>query len=94
MRWKALIILLALGLTMVVPPSLPWLADVSDGSAIGTLDVCHSGVPALSVGGDMPCVNECPCNHMPLIAASVYIIPHVTLKPLFITFQDERPPQA
>jgi hypothetical protein len=94
MKWSALIVLLAIALSSVVPPSLPYLSDHGAMAAIGTLDVCHSAMPALSGNGDMPCMNECPCRHLPLAESkySEFIIP--PFKPLLIAFQDERPPEA
>ncbi len=94
MRWKACMILLAIGLSMIVPPSLPWLANSGQESAIGVLDVCHSATPSLSINGDMSCISECPCNPLPLAVVSVYSIPRLSFKPLLIALQDERPPRA
>jgi hypothetical protein len=91
MRWRAVIVLLAITLSIIVPPSLT-LAGHGGQAAIGTLDVCHSAVPALSSNGEMPCLNTCSNSLLPL--ASQEVIHMVTLpeKPYFIAFQDERPP--
>jgi hypothetical protein len=94
MKWQAFIVLLAIALSVVLPPSLPFLSDHGAMAAIGTLDVCHSAMPALSANGDMPCVNECSCRPLPLAEcknAEVFTPP---FKPLLIAFQDERPPEA
>ena len=86
-------VLLAVALSIIVPPSLS--LTIADGghSMIGTLDVCHSATPALSSNGDMPCVNECPCNFFPFAQHAVSEIVSPPSKPLFIAFQDERPPK-
>jgi hypothetical protein len=94
MKWQAVIVLLAIALSIVVPPSLPLLSDHGAIAAIGALDVCHSATPALSSNGDMPCVHECPCGHLPMSEyknAKIFTPP---FKPLLISFQDERPPKA
>lgn len=62
MKWKSVLILLSIALSIVLPPSFPLLSDHGATAAIGTLDVCHSAMPALSSNGDMPCVNECACR--------------------------------
>jgi hypothetical protein len=94
MRWHAVIILLAIVLSIVVPPSLP-LTMLRGGQAeIGTLDVCHSATPAISTNGDMPCMSECPCRPLPLLQNAVVAIEDPLFKPFFIAFQDERPPKA
>jgi hypothetical protein len=94
MKWQALIILLAIALSIVVPPSLPFLSDHGAMAAIGTLDTCHSATPALSANGDMPCMNECPCRHLPFAESKTADIFTPLFKPLLIAFQDERPPKA
>jgi hypothetical protein len=94
MKWSALIVLFAIALSIVLPPSLPFLSDHGTMAAIGTLDVCHSATPALSSNGDMPCVNECPCRHLPLVASNNAEIFTPPFKPLLIAFQDERPPKV
>jgi hypothetical protein len=94
MRWQAIIVLLAVALSIVVPPSLS--LTIADGghAMIGTLDVCHSTAPALSSNGEMPCVNECPCHPLPLAQKKVPEIANSLFKPLLIAFQDERPPKV
>jgi hypothetical protein len=94
MKWQAFIVLLAIALSIVVPPSLPFLSDHSAMAAIGTLDVCHSATPALSSNGDMPCVNECACRHLPFAQSKSAEILAPPCKPLLISFQDERPPKV
>lgn len=94
MKWKAIIVLLAIALSIIVPPSLS--LTIADGghAVIGTLDVCHSATPALSSNGDMPCVNECPSYPFPLALHKASEIVNPSNKPLLIAFQDERPPKV
>jgi hypothetical protein len=94
MRWKALIVLVAILAGVMVPPSLPLLTANGSEAAFGTLDICHKSAPALSPHGDMPCMNECPCNPLPLVASAVPGNVPSAFKPLLLPFQDERPPQA
>jgi hypothetical protein len=94
MRWKAIIVLLAVALSIVVPPSLSLMIADGGHPLIGTLDVCHSATPALSSHGDMPCLNECPCCPFPLAQIKVAEITNPPFKPLLLAFQDERPPKV
>jgi hypothetical protein len=94
MKWKILLVLFAFVLSVTTPPSLPWLADNGQEAAIGTLDLCHAGSPAVTGNGDMPCIQECPCHPLPLVMISVSELPHTSFEPLLIAFQDERPPQT
>jgi len=52
MKWQTLILLLAIALSIIVPPSLPFLSDHGAMATIGTLDVCHSAMPAVAANGD------------------------------------------
>lgn len=92
MRWRAVIVLLAITFSIIVPPSLT-LAGHGGQAAIGTLDVCHSAISALSSNGEMPCLNECSNSLLPLALQEVIHIVSLPDKPVFIAFQDERPPK-
>jgi hypothetical protein len=93
MKWKSFIVLLSIALSLVVPTSLPFLSDYGAMAAIGTLDVCHSAVPALSSNGDMPCVNVLASNLLPLTLLETLQIAIQPCKPRILAFQDERPPK-
>jgi hypothetical protein len=94
MKWQSLIILLAIALSIVAPPSLPFLPAHGAMSSVGMPDVCHAAMPALSSHGDMPCMNERPSLLLPLAQSNSVEVIISSLKPLFIFFQDERPPQS
>jgi hypothetical protein len=67
MRLFAVIILLSLTLGILVPPVLSMTFAQDGVPCIGTLDVCHSAVPALASCGEMPCVNQSfPCGRPPV----------------------------
>ncbi|HAS53475.1 MAG: hypothetical protein A2X56_14805 [Nitrospirae bacterium GWC2_57_13] len=72
MRWKAVIVLAALALTIAIPPSLQIVIDDDSAPLLITLNVCHTAVPALSSSGDMPCVPECPCRHCPSLIVEFF----------------------
>jgi hypothetical protein len=91
---KAVIILLAIMLSIVLPPSLPYTISHGEEASIGILDVCHSGTPALSSNGDMPSINGCPCNPLPLALQDTMKIEPLLSKPFLISYQDERPPKS
>ena len=94
MRWQSIIVLLAIALSIVAPPALPIMVAQGGQAEIGTLDVCHSAIPALSSSGDMPCINE--CMSLPLSQGLSKISARATprFKPFCIAFQDERPPKS
>jgi hypothetical protein len=94
MKWKAILVLLAIVLSFIVPPSLPFMADRGALAEIGTLDVCHSATPALSTNGEMPCVNVSALSPLPLAQNQVPEIVNPRLKPFLIASQDERPPKS
>lgn len=91
MRWQAVIVLLAIAFSIVVPPSLPLIGHGGQ-MAIGTLDVCHSTAPALSSNGEMPCLNEYLSSPLPLALQEVIHLVSLPDRSVFIVFQDERPP--
>ncbi len=93
MKWQALIILAAIVVSIIVPSSLPLLYTHDGQAAIGTLDVCHSATPAISSHGDMPFVNECPCQAPLLALSSATEVLSPLFKPFLMAFQDERPPK-
>lgn len=94
MRWQAVLILCSIVLGMALPSAAPLLGSHGPYAMLGNLDVCHSAMPALSAGGDMPCMNDCSRLHLPLAhsaAAEPVISP---LRSILLVFQDEHPPKA
>jgi hypothetical protein len=94
MRMKAVVILLAIMLSIVLPPLLPYAISHDGQASIGIIDVCHSATPAFSSNGDMPCITGCPCNPLPLALEDTMNIVTLLSKPHFIANQDERPPKS
>ena len=94
MRWQSIIVLLAIALSIVVPPTLPIMAAQGGQAEIGTLDVCHSATPALSSNGDMPCINSGMNQPLPLGLSKVPAVAAPRFAPFNIAFQDERPPKS
>lgn len=94
MKLPAIIILLAIALGILAPPSLPLMLTHDGQASIGVLDVCHSATPALSSNGEMPCVSECPCRLLALEQSRVPGMVNPRCKPVVIAFQDELPPKA
>jgi hypothetical protein len=94
MKWNAVIILFAILIGVVVPPSLPLITAAGVQASLGELDVCHSAAPALSSNGEMPCV---PINTSKLpiylsITASDSFHPVIT--EVVFTAPNEHPPKA
>ncbi len=94
MKWQTVIVLLAIALSIVVPPSFPLATANDERTSIGTLDVCHSATPALSSNGEMPVMTECPCRLLPSAFHDILDIMDPICKPVLIVFQDEIPPKA
>ncbi len=94
MRWQAVIILIALAFTIIVPPSFTLIVNHAGQPVLGALDVCHSAVPALSSNGHMPCLSECPCKQIPALSVAY----SEESDPLFTAFliisRTDRPPRA
>jgi len=94
MKWQAAIVLLAIGLSISVPPCFSVPSDHGNHAMIGNLDVCHTSAFVLSSNGDMPGVHQCFFDHMPLVQDNIIKIVNLRIKPLLIALQDERPPKA
>lgn len=94
MRWTSIIVLLAIALSIVVPPALPIMAARDGQAEIGTLDICHSATPALSSNGEMPCIHACMNQPLPPGLSTVPAVATPRFKPFCIAFQDERPPKS
>jgi hypothetical protein len=94
MKWQAIIVLLAIALTVLAPPSLPLTVARGGHAEIGDLDVCHQATPALSSAGEMPCINSVPAVHRP----ASFVTLSASQKPFFLqslfTFDREHPPKA
>jgi len=93
MKCQAVIVLLAIALTITIPPSLSLPRGHTSHALIGTLDVCHSTTPALSSSGNMPCIQVSPCNPLPLVLQETLEIANPFFKPTITAFQDEHPPK-
>ena len=94
MKLKAIIVLMALCLSIALPPSLTLMASHDGRAAIVTLDVCHAASSALSSNGEMPCVNEGTYNSILLTESLSIEVSNPPCKPFFIAFQDEHPPKS
>jgi hypothetical protein len=92
MKWKTVIVLLSITLSIVASPSVNLMARHE--AQIGTLDVCHSATPSLSSHVDMPWIKQWACLHLSLAAGqSDDLSSHLFKWPL-IVFQDEHPPEV
>jgi hypothetical protein len=94
MKWQAVMVLLAIGLSIAVPPSFTVPSDHGNHAMIGNLDVCHQDAPALSANGSMPCVHQCLCDYQPSLQDTIVNIVNPRIKPFLLAFQDERPPKS
>jgi hypothetical protein len=94
MRWQALIVLIAIIVSTVSPPSLPQTVAKEGKSMIGILNVCHSATTALSSNGDMPFLNECSCSQVPAFFVASSESPHSFLTQRLFPTLNEHPPKA
>jgi len=72
MRLAAAIILLSLAPGIIVPPVLDLTFGQDGMPGIGTIDVCHSSVPALASGGELPCVHERISDQHPAVVVTTF----------------------
>lgn len=93
MRWKVIIILMAITLGILVPPSLPVLSPHGTMDTIGILDVCHCKIPTLFKSVAALCVNAA-AQLLPLRVLDVSQIENQHNKPCLIAYREERPPKT
>lgn len=86
-------LVIVIGLMILAPAPVMHPPAGQAAVSIQAYDICHGSASGITV--DMPySVPECLCNLFPLQVAGVRINAHTPFKPLLISFQDERPPQA
>jgi hypothetical protein len=93
MKSQAIIILLAIALGVVAPPSLPLMIHHGTGVAIGTLDLCHSSAPALFSSVEMPGISMYPLPYRYFAISAIAENHDPLARPFYIVFHDERPPE-
>ncbi len=93
MKFQAIAVLLALVIGIMAPPLVPYQPLAARESQIGTLDVCHSAIPALSSQGEMPVLTTpCACITQTADAITFAVIDPQLLSSL-TSFPEERPPK-
>lgn len=93
MRLMSIIVLTAMSLMVLAPAAsvTPYAGHAA--VSIQTLDVCHGSASGINI--ELPCsIHECPCSQSPLKFSGIRKTMDATFTPLFLSFQDERPPQA
>ena len=94
MKGIAILILFALIMGLFVAPSMSIVVAHEEESAINTLDICNAGIPALSAGGEMPCMHEGIRDMTPALF-SYASIPVEPVSPYSqFSVLTEHPPQA
>ena len=92
MRWQALIVILALALSIIGPPSIfPEPGYLNQGK-FEYFGIERSANPVLSLCMDMPCLNQYPCRLLPLLLNNVSELVSPLLLSSLFSYQDERPP--
>lgn len=92
MRVISIVIVLVITLSiMATGASFPPCGDPGTLS-LNTLDVCHSS--PVAANSDLPYMSACPCLPLPPQAASILKPSRMSINPLLIAFQDERPPKV
>ena len=86
--------LLVFAIGAFVPFSLPVPADHDASPMLQTLDVCSSGVPALSTNGEMPCISLYKYNPLPPMSGQSERPVPEALTELILSSRNERPPRA
>lgn len=94
MKWNAVIVLFAILISVVVPPSLTLITATGTQASLGELDVCHSAAPALSSNGEMPCVHS-NTSKLPMYLSITTSDPfHPVITEVVFTSPNEHPPKA
>jgi len=95
MKVASTIVLIVLACTVLVPgsPAL-FLAGQDHKAAIGNIDVCSSGVPAVTSGGEMPCVNESSHVQAPFCLSVLAELQNMPLMHSLLSTQTEHPPKV
>jgi hypothetical protein len=94
MRWKAIIVLLAIAMSIAVPPSFSLAVYHNEQAEIGVLDVCHATTPALSSNGDMLSLSVCPDAASTTFASIVISLDKPFFTQTLFTFTNEQPPKS
>ncbi len=93
MKFQAITVLLAIVISILAPPLVPYQPLAARQSQIGTLDVCHSAIPALSSQGEMPVLT----THFACITQATDVITVAVTDPQLLSsltiFPEERPPK-
>lgn len=94
LRVSAVLILLVILFGIIIPPTFPGAYDQARPPEIGTLDVCRSAMPALSLLGHIPCIHERPNRDLPLSPIATISPDSRPFTPTLLASQPEHPPQA
>jgi hypothetical protein len=94
MQWKALLVLATIALGILAPLPMQTVVLRDGHLVIGALDVCHSETPALSMNGDMPCMNREAYCHVPSLSIAYTDILDLNFSLLLFPQQNDRPPEA
>ncbi len=92
MRSTSILLVIAIGLSILTPGGIIHFDVGHGGATIGTLDVCHHGVSGNNP--DLPYLSQCPCRPFLSMHKEVCEIISSPFKPLLIVFQDEHPPRV
>jgi len=94
MKLHAVILLVAILAGFFAPQALSFPLHHQGKAAIGTLDVCSHAAPAVSTGGEMPCVQS-SADLVPLQQDfAVLAVSESVLLPIPFSSDTERPPIA
>lgn len=94
MKLQAIILVAAILLGIMAPPVLAGASVRDDAPAIGTLDLCSHAAPALSAGGEMPCVHTTPCNYQPMQFVLATVSDKAFSIPFALSSENEHPPRS
>jgi hypothetical protein len=62
-------------------------------AVLGALDVCHRSAPALSSGGEMPCVHSCLPHSRPIFSVLTGAAAHTALGEFILISLNDHPPK-
>ena len=94
MRSVSFILLFVLAVSVLGPGTFSFVVSCAEHEdVLGALDVCHRSAPALSSGGEMPCVQSSPFQASPPLSACISAHCTPLLSELIVLSLKEHPPE-
>jgi hypothetical protein len=95
MRSVSFILLFVLAVSVLGPGTFSFVVSCAENEdVLGALDVCHRSAPALSSGGEMPCVQSCLSVARPVFTVHTSAVIHAAILQFILASLNEQPPES